>query len=68
MRETTERPEAVEAGTAELVGTRRDAIVAAASRLLTDAAAHARMRTATNPFGDSAAAARIAQHLAAALG
>jgi UDP-N-acetylglucosamine 2-epimerase (non-hydrolysing) len=67
MRETTERPEAVEAGTAQLVGTRRDVIVEAASRLLTDDAAHARMRAATNPFGDGAAAARIAQHLAAAL-
>lgn len=67
MRDTTERPEGLEAGTAQLVGTQRDAIVAAASRLLTDAAAHARMRTATNPFGDGAAAQRIAAHLAAAL-
>ena len=67
MRETTERPEAVEAGTAELVGTRRNVIVDAASRLLTDASAHARMRAATNPFGDGAAAARIARHLAGAL-
>lgn len=67
MRETTERPEALEAGTAELIGTQRNAIVAAASRLLTDAAAHARMRSATNPFGDGAAAQRIAEHLAAAL-
>jgi UDP-N-acetylglucosamine 2-epimerase (non-hydrolysing) len=67
MRDTTERPEALEAGTAQLVGTRRDAIVAAASRLLTDAAAHARMRTAANPFGDGKAARRIAGHLAAAL-
>ncbi len=67
MRETTERPEAIAAGTAELVGTRRDSIVAAASRLLTDTAAHARMRAAQNPFGDGAAAPRIAAHLEAAL-
>lgn len=67
MRETTERPEAVAAGTAKLVGTRRDVIVDAASLLLDDAAAHARMRSAKNPFGDGAAAKRIAQHLAAAL-
>ena len=67
MRETTERPEAIAAGTAELVGTRREAIVAAADRLLTDRDAHARMRSAQNPFGDGAAAPRIAAHLAAAL-
>ena len=67
MRETTERPEAVEAGTALLVGTQRDSILAAAARLLTDSAAHARMRAAENPFGDGAAAPRIAKHLAAVL-
>lgn len=67
MRETTERPEAIAAGTAALVGTRREAIVAAASQLLTDVDAHARMRAAQNPFGDGAAAPRIAAHLAAAL-
>jgi UDP-N-acetylglucosamine 2-epimerase (hydrolysing) len=63
MRETTERPEAIAAGAAELVGSRRDVIVAAATRLLTDPAAHAAMRTARNPFGDGAAAPRIAAHL-----
>jgi len=67
MRETTERPEAIEAGTALLVGTQRDSILAAAARLLTDSAAHARMRAAENPFGDGAAAPRIAKHLAAVL-
>jgi UDP-N-acetylglucosamine 2-epimerase (hydrolysing) len=67
MRETTERPEAVEAGTALLVGTQRDSILAAAARLLTDSAAHARMRAAENPFGDGAAAPRIVKHLAAVL-
>ena len=50
-----------------LVGTQRDAIVAAAARLLTDAAAHARMRAAANPFGDGAAAPRIADAPGAAL-
>jgi UDP-N-acetylglucosamine 2-epimerase len=67
MRETTERPEAITAGTAVLIGTGREAIVAAASRLLTDAGAHARMRAARNPFGDGAAAPRIIAHLEAAL-
>jgi len=67
MRETSERREAIEAGTAQLAGTRRDTIVAAATRLLTDPAAHAAMRTARNPFGDGAAAPRIAAHLEQAL-
>jgi len=67
MRETTERPEAIAAGTAVLVGTDRQAIVTAADRLLSDAAAHGRMRAARNPFGDGAAAPRIAAHLEAAL-
>jgi UDP-N-acetylglucosamine 2-epimerase (non-hydrolysing) len=67
MRETTERPEAVEAGTARLVGTDRDAIVAAANELLTNDAAHQRMRAAQNPFGDGRAAARIVAHLEAFL-
>jgi UDP-N-acetylglucosamine 2-epimerase len=67
MRETTERPEAIAAGTAALVGTSRDAIVTAASRLLADGVAHARMRAAHNPFGDGAAATRIAAHLEATL-
>ena len=63
MRETTERPEAVAAGTARLVGTDRGTIVAAADELLDDAAAHQRMRAAHNPFGDGRAAARIVAHL-----
>lgn len=67
MRETTERSEAIEAGTAQLVGSRREAIVAAATRLLNDPAAHAAMRAARNPFGDGAAAPRIAAHLERAL-
>lgn len=63
MRETTERPEAVAAGTARLVGTDRATIVAVAGELLTDPAAHQRMRAVRNPFGDGHAAARIVAHL-----
>jgi UDP-N-acetylglucosamine 2-epimerase (non-hydrolysing) len=59
MREVTERPEAVEAGTARLVGDRRDRIVAEASRLLTDSAAYAEMSRPHNPYGDGHAAERI---------
>jgi UDP-N-acetylglucosamine 2-epimerase len=67
MRETTERPEAIEAGTAVLVGTQRDRIIEAASRLLNDRAAHDRMRSTQNPFGDGKAAERIVNHLAGVL-
>ena len=59
MRDTTERPEAVEAGTVELVGTDYDAIVAAVTRLLTDETAYSRMARAHNPYGDGRAAYRI---------
>ncbi len=59
LRETTERPEAIEAGTAKLVGTDPATIVAAASQLLSDAAAYEAMATAINPFGDGRAAERI---------
>ncbi|MEQ9484141.1 non-hydrolyzing UDP-N-acetylglucosamine 2-epimerase [Coleofasciculus sp. F4-SAH-05] len=59
LRETTERPEAIEAGTAKLVGTNPSQIVAAASELLGDAKAYQVMATAVNPFGDGYAAARI---------
>jgi UDP-N-acetylglucosamine 2-epimerase (non-hydrolysing) len=65
MRETTERPEGVEAGTARLVGTDADRIVAEAERLLDDEAAYAAMARAHNPFGDGRSAARIADLLAA---
>ncbi len=59
LRETTERPEAIEAGTAKLVGTNPTEIVAAASQLLSDATAYEAMATAINPFGDGHAAERI---------
>ncbi|WP_051041283.1 UDP-N-acetylglucosamine 2-epimerase (non-hydrolyzing) [Blastomonas sp. AAP53] len=59
MRDTTERPEGVAAGTAMLVGTDRTTIVTQASRLLDDAAAYAAMAQAHNPFGDGQSSARI---------
>jgi UDP-N-acetylglucosamine 2-epimerase (non-hydrolysing) len=64
MRETTERPEGVEAGTAKLVGTDAERIVAEAERLLDDEAAYAAMARAHNPFGDGKSAARIVELLA----
>jgi len=64
MRENTERPEAVEAGTARLVGTDRDEIVARSDELLDDPNAYQRMATATNPYGDGTAAAQIVDCLA----
>ena len=64
MRENTERPEAVEAGTAMLVGTDRGEIIARTDELLGDAGAYRRMATATNPYGDGTAAEQIVIHLA----
>ena len=59
MRDTTERPEALEAGTVKLVGTDYDAIVGNVSRLLTDSDAYMAMSHATNPYGDGKACGRI---------
>ena len=59
MRETTERPEGVEAGVVRLVGTQRERIVAEASRLLSDPVEHAAMATRANPYGDGKAARRV---------
>jgi UDP-N-acetylglucosamine 2-epimerase (non-hydrolysing) len=59
MRDTTERPEAVEAGTVKLVGTDRDKIVAEANLLLDNHAAYEAMSRAHNPYGDGLAASRI---------
>lgn len=64
MRDTTERPEGVAAGTARLVGTDRDRIFTEVSTLLDDAAAYQAMARAHNPFGDGKASARIARHVA----
>lgn len=58
MRDTTERPEAVAAGTARLVGTDTDAVVAAVERLLHDRASYRAMATAVNPYGDGRATDR----------
>jgi UDP-N-acetylglucosamine 2-epimerase (non-hydrolysing) len=59
LREVTERPEGIDAGTVRLVGTDRESIVAQARRLLDDPAAHAEMAHAINPYGDGHAAPRI---------
>ena len=61
MRDTTERPEAVDAGTVELVGTDYDKIVDGVSRLLDDEQAYNRMSRAVNPYGDGKACPRIAE-------
>ena len=59
MRETTERPEAVHAGTVKLVGTDIQAIVSGVSTLLTDRVAYEAMARAVNPYGDGLASGRI---------
>lgn len=61
MRENTERPEAVDAGTARLVGTDEAAIVEAVGRLIEDTAEYERMATAVNPYGDGQASGRLLQ-------
>ena len=59
MRDTTERPEGVEAGVARLVGTNRQRIAEEAARLLQDPTAYAAMATRANPYGDGKASQRI---------
>jgi UDP-N-acetylglucosamine 2-epimerase (non-hydrolysing) len=61
MRDTTERPEAVTAGTVRLVGTDAEQIYAQSHKLLTDDAAYQAMSGATNPYGDGKACGRITQ-------
>jgi UDP-N-acetylglucosamine 2-epimerase (non-hydrolysing) len=63
LRETTERPEGVEAGTLKLVGTETSHIVHEATRLLDDPVAYAEMARAVNPYGDGHAAERIIEAL-----
>ena len=63
MRDTTERPEAVEAGTVKLVGTHIDQITQELTRLLTDSTAYERMSQAHNPYGDGLACQRIRDFL-----
>lgn len=68
MRDTTERPEGVEAGTVKLVGTDDEVIVSEVSRLLDDSDEYARMSEAQNPYGDGRAASRILDYLRTRLG
>ncbi len=67
MRDETERPEGLEAGTLELVGPHRKKILEASRRLLSDEAEYARMARAANPYGDGHASARIVAWLLARL-
>ena len=64
LRNVTERPEGLAAGTLKVVGTDRDVIVRETERLLTDPAEYARMANAPNPYGDGRASQRIADVLA----
>ncbi len=61
LRDTTERPEAVDAGTVKLIGTDRERVYEEAKKLLTDRAEYSRMAESVNPYGDGKAAARIIQ-------
>ncbi len=61
LRETTERPEAIAAGTAKLVGTEPDTVVGAARELLSSSTAYQQMANAINPFGDGKASDRIVE-------
>ncbi len=64
MRNTTERPEALDAGTVKLVGTDHDLIVSEVSKLLEDKAYYDKMSHAVNPYGDGKACGRIVEALA----
>ncbi|HEY4615892.1 MAG TPA: UDP-N-acetylglucosamine 2-epimerase (non-hydrolyzing) [Citricoccus sp.] len=68
MRENTERPEAVTAGTVRLIGTEEERIVSEVSTLLTDRQAYEAMAQAVNPYGDGRAAERTAAAIARLLG
>lgn len=63
LRDTTERPEAIEAGTVRLVGTEQDKIYAEANRLLNDKCAYNKMAGAVNPYGDGQASRRIVSRI-----
>ena len=63
MRDTTERPEALESGTVHLVGTNHDLIVSEVSTLLDDPVAYDKMSKAVNPYGDGKACGRIVEAL-----
>lgn len=68
LRDTTERPEAVAAGTVRLVGTAEEKVFSAARELLADAQAYRQMSEACNPYGDGQAARRIVQSVLYAYG
>ncbi len=68
VRETTERPEGIEAGVVKLVGTQTEDIIATAQELLTSATAYQRMAGGGNPYGDGRASERICDALEFALG
>ena len=59
LRDTTERPEGIDAGTLKLVGTDEETIYKEAKRLLTDKEEYERMSMASNPYGDGHASERI---------
>jgi len=63
MRDTTERPEAVTAGTVKLVGTDRDKIIKETYKLLNDQKVYLKMSKAHNPYGDGLASKRIINYL-----
>lgn len=63
LRNVTERPEGVEAGTLKLVGTEKNVIIPTAHELLNDEEAYAKMAGAKNPYGDGKASPRIAEHI-----
>ncbi len=63
LRETTERPEGIEAGTVRLVGTRTENILRAAEKLLDDPKTYSRMANSANPYGDGKASERIVKAL-----
>ncbi len=63
LRDTTERPEAVAAGTVEMVGTDREKIITTVNTLLTDKEKYKKMATAVNPYGDGQASRRIRKRI-----
>jgi len=63
LRNVTERPEGVEAGTLKLVGTSKEKIIETTHLLLSDKSAYDKMATAVNPYGDGKASQRIAEHI-----
>ena len=63
MRDTTERPEAVEAGTVILVGTDTERIINEATKLLIDKSLYTEMSSLHNPYGDGTACEKIVNHL-----